>query len=43
VERRPDIVQFKAVFYVKNDRAMHEEIEINIVTLNGKPFRGSLV
>ena len=32
----------QAVFNISNDKAMRQELEINLETLNGNPFRGTL-
>jgi hypothetical protein len=32
----------QAVFNITNDKAMRQELEINLETLNGNPFRGTL-
>jgi hypothetical protein len=49
VERDPvaskcqsDTPHVEAVFNITNDKAMHQELEVNIETLNGTAFHGTI-
>ena len=37
-----NLVVSEGVFDIRNDRAMRQEIEISLETLNGEPFRGTI-
>jgi hypothetical protein len=34
--------QVAAVFHITNDREMNQELKINMISLNGSAFRGTL-
>ena len=42
VEREPDSHHVEAVFNITNDKAMRQELEVNIETLNGTAFHGTI-
>ena len=39
---QPGVLHVEAVFDITNDKAMRQELEINIETLNGNAFRGTI-